>query len=238
MKKTELNNRLFETVVKAAAEEDFWRELDSIPAEKELRLEYAPSPALKQKIWQIIKKENRRAAIQKMQKSAKRVAVIAAILISVVMGSLLSVEASRNAIFNSVLEWKSDHVDIYFRQEGTPQPESSGMYKPQYIPDGFVETETKKIGAMQRTIYKNENKESIIFEQTPLSSSKMAIDTEHSTYKEIIINGRKAYLLEAKTSDDKTHLLWQTDKFWFMLSSKADKKELIQMAESIESQEK
>ncbi|HEX3038819.1 MAG TPA: hypothetical protein VHP54_00805, partial [Caproiciproducens sp.] len=139
MKKTELNDRLFNTVLKAAVEENFWRELDEMPEEKELRPEYLPSPALKQKIRQAVKKGNRRAVLQKIRKAAKRAAVIAVILISVVMGSLLSVEASRNAIFNSVLEWKADHVDIYFRQEEKPQPEGTGIYKPQYIPEGFVE---------------------------------------------------------------------------------------------------
>ncbi len=237
MKKTELNDRLFDTVLKAAAEEDFRRGLDSMPAEKELRPEYLPSPALKQKIRQAIKKGNRRAVAQKILKAAKKAAVIAVILISVVMGSLLSVEASRNAIFNSVLEWKADHVDIYFRQKESP-PEDTGMYKPQYIPEGFVESESKKASSTQRTVYQNENGELITFDQVPLSSEKTAMDNEHSKYQEITINGQKAYLLEAKTPADKTQILWQTDKTSFKLSSKIDKKELIQMAESMKYEQK
>lgn len=238
MKKTELNDRLFNTVLKAAVEENFWRELDEMPEEKELRPEYLPSPALKQKIRQAVKKGNRRAVLQKIRKAAKRAAVIAVILISVVMGSLLSVEASRNAIFNSVLEWKADHVDIYFRQEEKPQPEGTGIYKPQYIPEGFVESKSEKVGSAYRTEYQNREKVSIAFEQLPVSTGKTMMDTEHSTYQEIAMNGQKAYLLEAKTPGDETQIIWQVDKGSLKLSSKIDKKELIQMAESVKYQQR
>lgn len=238
MKKTELNNRLFDTALTAAVEEDFLRELDAIPKEKELRPEYLPSPALKQKIMQAIKKENRRAAFLKIRKAAKRAAVIVVILISVVMGSLLSVEASRNVIFNSVLEWKADHVDIYFRQEKKPQPEDIGIYKPQYIPEGFVEVKSITINQISKTEYQNEENVSIILEQIPLSAGKTMMDNEHSTYQEITINGQKAYLLEAKTSADKTQILWRMNKISLKLSSKIDKKDLIRMAESVKCQQK
>ncbi|HEX3027638.1 MAG TPA: DUF4367 domain-containing protein [Clostridia bacterium] len=238
MKKTELNDRLFNTVLKAAVDENFWRELDDMPEEKELRPEYLPSPALKQKIRQAVKKGNRRAVLQKIRKAAKRAAVIAVILISVVMGSLLSVEASRNAIFNSVLEWKADHVDIYFRQEEKPQPEGTGIYKPQYIPEGFVELKSEKVGLSYETTYQNEKEISIIFDQSPLSSGKTMMDTEHSKYQKITISGQKAYLLEAKTPGDKTQIIWQVDKVSLKLSSKIDKKELILMAESVKYQQR
>ena len=177
-----------------------------------------------------------------LRKIAKRAAIIVAIILPLITASLLSVEASRNVIFNSVLEWKADHVDIYFQQESSSQPSQdtteNGLYQLQYIPEGFDESSTMKIGPTHEIIYQNIENVSIIFDQTILSKGKTMIDTEHSTYKEITINGKKAFLLEAKTPNDKTYILWQSGKISLKLSSSISQKELVKMAESIKFEKK
>ena len=238
MDKLELNSRLFDTILKAAVEEDFQRELDALPAEGALKKEYEPSTELRQKIRKIIKSDHHKVIVKNALRYAKKVAVIIAIIIPISLGSLLSVEASRNIIFNSVFEWKADHVDIYFKDTSSKQPaqnvDKSGSYQPQYLPEGFSEIETVKYGETQRIKYQNKEKVSIVFEQTPLAEEgTTTVDTEHSTYKEITINGQKASLFAAKTPNDKTYILWQNGKTNFLLNSTIDQQELIKIAENI-----
>jgi hypothetical protein len=242
MHRSELNSQMFDTILKTAVSENFKLEMDAMPPEGTLSKEFAPSLDLRRKIQRIVIKEYHNAVLYKVSQIAKKAAVIIAIIIPISFGSLLSVEASRNVIFNSVLEWKADHVDIYFQQESSSKPsqdtDESGLYQPQYIPDGFSEFKTLKFGATQRITYQNEGKESIIFDQTPLSKGKIGVDTEHTTYEEITINGQKASLFAAKTPNDKTYILWQIGKISFELSSSISQQELVKMAENIKFEKK
>jgi hypothetical protein len=241
MNKSELYDRVFETFLQAAVEENFQGELNTLPPEEVLRKEYAPSPEQKQKIQKVIKKAYYQSLRHKAASIAKKAAVIIAIIIPISLGSLLSVEASRNAIFNTVLDWKSDHVNVHFQEDSSGQSRQSaqgadegGLYQPQYLPDGFTESKTIKVGPILQTKYLNKENVSILFDQTPLSKEgTIALDTEHSTYRKITINGQKASLFAANTPEDKTFILWQDKKTSFMLSSTVDQKELIKMAENI-----
>jgi len=244
MNKSELYDRVFETFLQAAVEENFQGELNALPAEEALRKEYAPSPEQKQRIQKAIRKAYYKSLRHKAASIAKKVAVIVAIIVPISLGSLLSVEASRNAIFNSVLDWKSDHVDIHFQEDSSGLPRKSvqgaeevSLYQPQYLPDGFAKSEAVKFGPTLQTKYLNKENVSIIFDQTPLSKEgTIALDTEHSTFREITINGQKASLFAANTPEDNTFILWQDKKTSFMLCSTVDQKELIKMAENIKAE--
>ena len=153
MNESELNIRLFDTLLKAAAVEDFQNELDALPSEQELNREYAPSEQLEKGIRSLIRESDRRRRRKKLSRLAKRAAVIAAIVIPISIGSLLSVEASRNAIFNSVMEWKAEHVDIHFQEttsgaseEEPPADEQPEVWEPQYLPEGFFVEEKRMSG--------------------------------------------------------------------------------------------
>lgn len=244
MNESELNVRLFDTLLKAAAAEDFRRELDALPSGQELSGEYALPERLTKRIRDLIKESDRRSRRKKFLGLAKRAAVIAAIIIPISLGSLLSVEASRNAIFNSVLEWKAEHVDIYFEEttsgapaEESPAGEQSEVWEPQYLPEGFFMAEEKNVGPVHMTTYENGKGASVTFTQTPLDKAgKMSIDSEHTTYHEITIKGEKAVLFEAKGDQDRSYVLWQSKKTSLVLSSTISKDELIRIAESAEQQ--
>lgn len=244
MNESELNIRLFDTLLKAAAVEDFQNELDALPSEQELNREYAPSEQLEKGIRSLIRESDRRRRRKKLSRLAKRAAVIAAIVIPISIGSLLSVEASRNAIFNSVMEWKAEHVDIHFQEttsgaseEEPPADEQPEVWEPQYLPEGFFVAEEKNVGPVHMTTYENGKGASVTFTQTPLDKAgKMSIDSEHTTYREITIQGKKAVLFEAKRAEDRSYVLWQSKKTSFVLSSVISKDELIRIAESAEQQ--
>lgn len=239
MNKQERYDRMFDVLLNAAAEEEFQQELDAMPSEEELKKEYTPSPELGQKIRRMAKEEYCKTLRRKAAHIAKKVAVIIAIVIPIALGSLLSVKASRNAIFNAVLEWKADHVDIYFQNTDSSSLEqdlSSNeiLLKPQYIPYGFSKSKEAKIDTLYETIYKNKENVSITFDQVPLSKAgKTMVDSKHTVYKEILINGQKASLFAAKSKNDKTFIVWKNSKISLMLCSTINQDELIKMAESI-----
>lgn len=238
MNKPEMKNQIFEVMLQTAVKEHFEKELHELPAAKELTDDYDLSESTRKEIEKWIKAANHKASRLRMQKAAKRAAVIAAIIVPVSVVSLLSVEASRNVIFNAVINWASDHVAIQYQDgqasSGEPSPPENSEGKPRYLPEGFAETETRQTGSSFTTEYRNNQGELILFRKSPLSKQgPFAIDTERTTRTEIEIQGEKASLFTANGPDEMSSLVWQNDSYSFLLSSKISPKELVKMAESM-----
>lgn len=236
MDKRELRSRLFEAVLGTALQEDFRRELEGLPGPGSDGWE--PSAELDRKIERLIHDARHREARKKLRRNARRTAIAAALLLAVSFGSLMSVEASRNAIFNAIVSLRSDHAEIQFRDEessGAQESENGKVYRPTYLPAGFTESESMQSGPAFRTEYRNDGGASIYFFQSPLTESGYStVDTEHTIHREIEIKGQKAELFEADSADHKTSLLWQNTAASFMLTSTIASDELIHMAESVQ----
>lgn len=239
MNKTEMKAEIFEVMFKAAVKDNFQRELQQLPKEEELPEDYEPSLQARKKIEKVIKDANHHFIMLRIQKAAKRVAVIAALIIPISVGSLLSVEASRNAIFNALIDWKSDHAYIHYQNEdassnGNSSESGNLMLSPGYLPKGFLKMQSVKVGSKIETEYRNDQGEKIILDQVPLSEEgTIAIDTEHTIQKEIEIQGEEASLFTANSTDGKSYLVWKSNSYSFLLSSKIPTEQLIKIAESI-----
>ena len=88
MNKSEMEDRIFEVMLKAAVEENFQKELQQLPKEEDLTDDYELSEAAKEKIGRAIRKAYRRSAWRRAGKVAKRAAVVLAVIIPVSLGSL------------------------------------------------------------------------------------------------------------------------------------------------------
>lgn len=238
MNKPEMKNQIFEVMLQTAVKEHFEKELHELPAAKELTDDYDLSESTRKEIEKWIKAANHKASRLRMQKAAKRAAVIAAIIVPVSVVSLLSVEASRNVIFNAVINWASDHAAIQYQDgqasSGEPSPPENSEGKPRYLPEGFAETETRQTGSSITTEYQNNQGELIFFRRSSLPmEGAFSIDTEHTTRLEIEIQGEKASLFSANEPNTASFLLWKNHSYSFLLSSKISPKELVKMAESM-----
>jgi len=145
---------------------------------------------------------------------------------------LLSVEATRNVIFNTIIEWHEKYTKVEFKDSATDSKQS-GVYQPSYLPQGFSQTSLTKLGNVHMLIYSNDTGETIIFSQWIYGSGASSVDNENKKYSEIEISGNKAYLFEAITEEDSNVLTWQAVGMVFELTSPIDSKELIHIAESL-----
>ncbi|MDF2632126.1 MAG: hypothetical protein K0Q85_722 [Caproiciproducens sp.] len=238
MDKVNLRGKLFDAILETAVRDDFEQELEKIPSEEDLSKEYSISAGLQGEIKKIIEDGHRKIWLQKVRRISKKAAVVIAVIIPITLAGLFSVEASRTAIFNAILDWQSDHATIHFEESSSSQAPQSmltdGFYKPVYLPDGFVEGKITKIGASARITYQNKDKTTIRFNQSPVSKEgSISVDTEHTVYSEITINGYKASLFAGKTSKDDTILVWRNKTNSFTLISPISKDELLKIAENI-----
>lgn len=240
MNSSELHNKLFNDMLKAAVEENLMNSLDALPPAEVLNQEDPFPNGFYKKLMRISKKYYRKSLFRRSSRIAKRAAVFAAVGIIISFGSLLSVEASRNAIFNALLDWQSNHVAIHYQEEGASSggKTSSSAYsviKPKYLPDGFAEVQTVKIDSETEIEYRNEQGMKILFSQEPLTEGgNIGVDTEHTTETEIEIQGEKAFLFTADSSEESSYLVWNDHNNSFLLNSKVSPQELIKIAESVQ----
>lgn len=237
MDKRELRSKLFDAVLEEALREDFRLELEALPESAEGRA-FAPSAELDRKIELLIRDSRHRVTWKKFHRNARRTAVAAAVLVAVSFGSLMSVEASRNAIFNAIVSLRSDHAEIQFQDGESSGVQKSGnveTFRPTYLPDGFTEMNVVESGMTFRTEYQNEKGISIFFFQFPLSQTGTnTIDTENTTHSKIRIHGQEADLFQAETSKDKSSIVWGNSTTSFILVSTLDSDELVRIAESVQ----
>lgn len=239
MNKTEMKEQIFEVMLKTAVEENFEKELKALPKKKDLTDEYELSQPAKEKIEKMIRQTRHRSAMYRMGKIAKRAAVVLAIVIPVSLGSLFSVEASRNAIFNAFLNLKSNHADIQYQEEEPSSAEASSpsggsVILPTYIPTGFARTQSVKVGLKNTTEYRNSREDKILLQQGLFKKGDISgVDTEHTTLKKITINGQEASLFAANSKGENSYLAWKDHSSNFLLISVIDPEELVKMAESM-----
>lgn len=222
---------LFDALLEVAVTEAMMREMEALPSNEKLNEIYSPSPEMDSRIQKIIHQRCRKADLRRFAKGFGKAVACIAILLMVASAVLLSVEATRNAIFNAIIEWREGYTEVRFGdEEEAPQ---DGIYRPAYLPEGFNEVSCQTSADTTLIRYEKEDGDRIIFQQWPAESSSLLVDNENTNYIEIEVSGKTAYLFQALTEDDDSVLIWQSGDIVFQLISQVDSRELILIGESI-----
>ncbi|NLP35754.1 MAG: hypothetical protein GX359_11305 [Clostridiales bacterium] len=88
--------------------------MDLLPSKEELDKKYHPSDELNRRIKRIIIRNRMDQKVHAYAKSARKIAVIIIILFTASSITLLSVGATRNAIFNLIIEHHDKYTEIRF----------------------------------------------------------------------------------------------------------------------------
>lgn len=231
MTREEKNRLWFNSLLRISASEALKNEIDLLPSKEELDKKYILSDNLNKRINKIIIINRIKQKVRSFCKVSRKIALFIIILSVSSTITLLSVEATRNAIFNVFIEQYEKYTEIKFNKE-VSEVKNNKLYMPNYLPQGFKETSTVTYGNSVMMIYTNDNGIDILFKQRPAETGTTLIDNENTKYKEIEINGNVAYLFEALTTEDYSVLLWQEDSVVFELESILSCDELIQVGSS------
>ncbi len=232
MQENNINDKLFDAMLKIAAEEALRQEIDEMPSCEELNAQYKPSPALDKKIRKTISRHNFKEKAARRRKYAARTAACAAIFIIISSTVLLGIEATRNNIFNAIIQWREKYVSIE-HSDNADNTQKNIIYRPTYLPEGFEEVSSKVTENYMKIIYENENNKIIIFTQGSAQSANILADNEEKIYTIIKINGRDAYLIDGDQSDKGSTIIWEIDGVVIVINSELKSTELIKIAESV-----
>ncbi len=201
---------LFDTLIKLSITKAFEKEISSLPSIEELNKEYKSSPELDKRINSISSKYYRKSKISWFSKKLGKAAAFLCILFTMSSIVLLSVSATRNVIFNAVIQLHEKYTEVTF---GEPTIYND-IYQPTYLPKGFSESASKKFGNTVLVTYSNKDGKEVLFSQWTYNTGTSFVDNENTNYTETEISGEKAYLFKAQTEEDSNTLIWHR-KVWF-----------------------
>lgn len=231
MNKQNQNESLFDALLNISVIKAFDHEMNALPSIEETNEIYQPSPELAAQIKKQIEKDNRKKRLTKLTKTTRKAAACIAVVFTLAAVTLFSVEASRNFILNAVLDWQKGSTGIRF--EETSSGVEDGLYRPAYLPEGFKEV-SSHIGKISTIIeYENSEGIKIRFSQKQKNIGETFVDNDHTSYTEVPIDGKTAYLFKADSKETANTLIWENNGTVFWLSSVIDSKELIKIAENL-----
>ena len=220
----------FDAMLQMAARESLYRQLDSFPSKRELEKMYSPSASHEKKINKIIKNENRAEKFVQFNKYFTKVAVILFVTFSVTFTPLITAEAVRESIVQTVIEWKDEFASIFFKSERTPAVINE--VKIGYMPDGFV---SEGMSIKNEYVYIErfviEDKHIVIGIYSEHSSILPNMDNESSEYYNIIVNDNSGIWIDRKNI---SKLIISDDEFIYSLEGNINIGEIIEIYKNIE----
>lgn len=183
--------------------------LDNAEIPNEDEIEWAFSDKFLRKMDKLIKKNNRVRLSTRRTVTKGLIAAIIAII--VVLAGLMSVAAIRKPIVEFVKKVFPQFNEITLGDGASMTVDTiETEYTLTNLPEGYELDTYQKDDFSVFAVWKNDAGEEIIFMQNVLDSN-FTIDNEN-TYRELEINGLKAYWIEDEYSGE---LRWSDGYYWF-----------------------
>ena len=224
------NNVSFDAMLQMAARESMYRQLNSFPSKKELKKMYTPSDVHENKMNRLIRKENRSDKFIAFHRQFSKVAVILLVAFTVTFTPLITAEAVRESIVQTVIEWKEEFASIFFKSERTPAVINE--VKIGYMPEGFESAEESIHSKYLYTETFSNNMNFIIL--NIYSGDEISIsnfDNKYTEYYAITIDNNEGVWLY---HNNISSLIISKNNFIYHIDGNIDIGELINIYKSIE----
>lgn len=228
-------------MIRWAMAEQTDREIDALPTPAELDEMFPDTAHLRQRVFDAVKqreKEEKRAK-RRILPMVKRTLLVAAVLATLLFGTLMTNASVRSAVINTIFEWTGRDVGIYFQIEGEPPAALPEDYGPHYIPEGFEYQEnlSQKNSRGLFYMYKTKDQQSTLMIKIQIAESKSfyRIDNEQMAYEKITFQNMPAYLGHGitKNNSDTYVMIWVKDGIEYNIYGAVSLSDLFEIAENI-----
>ena len=221
------NERLFEAMLGVAVEEAVLKEMGSLPSREELDSMYPPSDTFNRKIKRIIRKKEKTYRHKLATKAFLKAAACLGILFTISIVVLISVEASRIFILNTLISIQEDHVAFeFYGSVNSINNETEVLF------EGFEHVTSQISDNKVISTYVSFDGDQIIFQQHEGTNLRIAIDNDYREFSSINIYSQEAYLFESMDEDYHV-VMWAQENTVYIILSRIDVRELLMHAEAI-----
>lgn len=172
---------------------------------------------VERRIRRMIGRERRRNEYGVVYKAAKQAAAIILVICTAAFTLAMSVEAVREALWSTVIQWYEDYISITHVTYDNPPEIIEEKKEPVAIPDDWVREVLVDSNFMYYIQYSNHNEETIRFIQKVIDGIEDWIDNENSTVENIMIDvheGNLVTLLDKEMS----FLVWSDGCYSYAIS--------------------
>jgi len=201
---TDRNDKLLEAMFRVALEETIDRDMNALPNTEELNKIFPRSDAVDKKFRELVSSNAQKDSGKRISQGF--VKVVASIIVMFILSAiaLLSVEASRSFIFNTIINIQDDHVAFDFGDVLYNGEYDSNI--PIFYIDGFEYIGGRRHYTRNTFIYENIFGEQIILQQHKGMSLRVLIDNEHREFTIKRVESNDVYIFAA-TSNDYSHII-------------------------------
>ena len=160
--------------------------------------------------------------------AGKRAAVIIIAFITALSITTFSVKALREPVVSFIVSAyeKFSNIVFYTEPDETSIPTKiEQIYRPEYIPNGYVEVESINLINFIEITYSN-GKDDLILTQVTIGSAQFGADTEGTKIETLIVDGMEVLFYSNKGIN---RIIWTDGLYSYRLSGIIDKNELIKM---------
>ena len=198
--------------------------LNQIPASEELTHRFSKS--FEKKMKRLIRDHKK----TDFMKSFSKVAIIILVVVSMLLTTIISVEALRTRAFKVIKEIYKELSSISFIVDNDDSDVDFVVKKPKYIPKGFKQIDINELNTMVLVVYEDGTGNQIVYHQAYIMNNKIILDTEDAEIIDIEINGYDGQIISKR---GQIQLIWFDEEHYFNISSTIDKEEIIKIAKSL-----
>lgn len=228
MTSNQMNEELFDVILKNAFSDSFNRELDAYEAAATELTNMTPSKEHHKIAQKVYKKKMRRnigyATI--LQRTAASILIVFSIWNAVMLCSP-SVQA---AVVDTIVEFFDKYVSFDFSSKDDNVV--VGTHTVGYIPNGYKLIDTITTEGYEKYIFSNGN-DNIFLRIMSTGISEVGVDSENRTMRPVEIKDYVAYALLHNDSDESTVVIWGDENCSFTLTANLSLSQLIKIANSL-----
>ena len=233
MDKHELNDKLFDELLKFVVDKKVDESPIDVPSDEELDNNISLRPDFEKKMDQFFKKATRKERGLRIRRTLIRVGVTAMGVLVVFTAVIFSVDALRVPFLNFFNTVNQESTTIHVNDERADYSalgdQIKGLYLPTYIPDSYTVKTIDIKSSYYRIVLQDANQNSITMRKL-LEGYSVGLDSESAEVESLTVNdGQAQYYVK----DGINTLVFKYDTNAFMLAGIVSKDELIRIAESI-----
>ena len=232
MNRKVIGGAVFEALVRQAVIDNYDRELDDIPPREELESMFSFSDRHEAMMKALFCRDARRVKAKKVADVSKRMAAGFVLAVAVLFGLLMTSTTVRAAVGDTLVEFFDQFVSI--RYQGEAEPDLASEWEPEYLPEGFTFQEKETLAAVVALTYRNDNGVIMTLDYSTAPRNVVYSDNEYTGYTSVYRDGTEYRILEAESNDFSTKIMWEEEKYYFILASKHDSDELLNTALSVQ----
>lgn len=224
----DLEDEIWESLLKAAVIENSQNETRDYPSEQEINRISLPAH-YELRMRKFLKHYRYRKNVELSLRYGKKIASVIFLIMGISFSLLLSFNEVRAACQKVIIEIYDRYIRYSYTSDLSLEdsPVSFG-----YVPTGYSMVEASFNGIDNYIIYQNIYGNSIVLEIN-VQKFSVFIDNEHYSTSEELICNNKGTFFESDDNDFLNILIWNTENGYFQLRSALEKEEMIKIAENL-----